>query len=156
MSLEWNGKYSSEWYCKTSWWWIKKIKKNWLIKISKPKASGLARSYEVDPPTIVCVTQQQFKKHCKQLVMQKSCWCMARRTWTEQTDIANIFCIQKWFCYWMPFEFSKGYEISGINHKLRTRWHVLEIEHLSFGMISGCAEFVMLSKMRNILWQAVI
>ena len=124
------------------------------IKVSKPKACGLARSYKVDPTTIVCVAQQQFKRHCKQLVMLKACWCMARRTWTEQTYIANIFCIQKRFCYFIPFEFSK--EISGSNHKLRTSWHVLEIEHLNFCMISGCAEFVMLSKMRSIFWQAVI
>ena len=35
------------------------------------KACELARSYGLDPNTIVCVDKQQFKKHCKQLVMQR-------------------------------------------------------------------------------------
>ena len=35
------------------------------------KACELVRSYGLDPTTIVCVDKQQFKKHCKQLVMQR-------------------------------------------------------------------------------------
>ena len=59
----------------------------------------------------------------------------------------------------MPFEFSKGFEIPGSNHNAShelTCFNVGVIKNLKFHEISGGAEFVTLSKMRSILWQAVI
>ena len=93
------------------------------------KACELARSYGLDPTTIVCVDKQQFKKHCKQLVMQRFV-----DAWQEELHELNKPILRTYSVFKSDFVLEchlnsvKDWRYRVAITKLRTSSHVLEIE----------------------------
>ena len=105
------------WLCST---------KDWGTKVSKPE---LARSYGLDPTTIVCADKQQFKKHCKQLVMQRFVDAWQEKLHELKKPILRTYSVFKsdivLECH---LNSVKDLRYRVAITKLRTSSHVLEIE----------------------------
>ena len=95
------------------------------------KACELARSYGLDPTTIVCVDKQQFKKHCKQLVMQRFV-----DAWQELRELNKPILRTYSACSVFKSDFVFECHLNSVQDlryrvaitKLRPSSHVLEIE----------------------------